>query len=114
MSTQIDLERHKRHILLKEIGGPGVGKLASASVSIIGAGALGGPCALYLAAAGIGKIELVDDDSVDVTNFHVGVTYLAKSNLTANLTYNYTSSSDSGDTLSRDYDRNRVQAGELR
>ena len=68
MNTEIDLERHKRHILLKEIGGPGVQKLARASVSIVGAGALGGPCAMYLAAAGIGRIELVDDDEVDLSN----------------------------------------------
>ncbi|MEO1643122.1 MAG: ThiF family adenylyltransferase [Pseudomonadota bacterium] len=63
-----DIDRHKRHILLKEIGGPGVAKLRAASVSIIGAGALGGPCALYLAAAGIGQIEIWDDDTVDRSN----------------------------------------------
>ncbi len=63
-----DLDRHKRHILLKEIGGPGVAKLRAASVSIVGAGALGGPCALYLAAAGVGRIELWDDDCVDRSN----------------------------------------------
>lgn len=63
-----DIERHKRHILLKEIGGPGVQKLRSASVSIVGAGALGGPCALYLAAAGVGEIEIWDDDRVDLSN----------------------------------------------
>jgi len=63
-----DLERHTRHILLKEIGGPGVAKLKDASVSIIGAGALGGPCALYLAAAGVGAIEIWDDDVVDRSN----------------------------------------------
>lgn len=63
-----DLERHTRHILLKEIGGPGVAKLKTASVSIIGAGALGGPCALYLAAAGVGQIEIWDDDLVDRSN----------------------------------------------
>ncbi len=62
------IERHKRHILLKEIGGPGVAKLRGARVSIIGAGALGGPCALYLAAAGVGEIELWDDDAVDRSN----------------------------------------------
>ena len=66
--TADQLERHKRHILLKEIGGPGVQKLRDASVSIIGAGALGGPCALYLAAAGIGEVELWDDDVVDRSN----------------------------------------------
>lgn len=63
-----ELERHKRHILLKEVGGPGVQKLREARVSIIGAGALGGPCALYLAAAGVGEIELWDDDAVDRSN----------------------------------------------
>ena len=62
------LERHKRHILLKEIGGPGVQKLGQARVSIVGAGALGGPCALYLAAAGVGEIEIWDDDVVDRSN----------------------------------------------
>jgi len=66
--TSDQLERHKRHILLKEIGGPGVQKLRHSSVSIIGAGALGGPCALYLAAAGVGQIELWDDDVVDRSN----------------------------------------------
>lgn len=62
------IERHKRHILLKEIGGPGVAKMRDANVSIIGAGALGGPCALYLAAAGVGQIEIFDDDTVDRSN----------------------------------------------
>ena len=66
--TAEQLDRHKRHILLKEIGGPGVQKLRDASVSMIGAGALGGPCALYLAAAGVGAIEIWDDDAVDRSN----------------------------------------------
>ena len=66
--TPEELERHSRHILLKEIGGPGLAKLRSARISIIGAGALGGPCALYLAAAGVGAIHLVDDDRVDLSN----------------------------------------------
>jgi molybdopterin/thiamine biosynthesis adenylyltransferase len=63
-----DLERHSRHILVKEIGGAGVQKLRAASVSIIGAGALGGPCALYLAAAGLGRLEIWDDDGVERSN----------------------------------------------
>ncbi len=63
-----DLDRHRRHILLKEIGGAGVQRLRSASVAIIGAGALGGPCALYLAAAGIGRIDIWDDDRVERSN----------------------------------------------
>ena len=62
------LDRHKRHILLKEIGGPGVQKLQGASVSLIGAGALGGPCAMYLAAAGVGAIEIWDEDAGDRSN----------------------------------------------
>lgn len=66
--TPDDIDRHKRHILLKEIGGPGVQRLRQASVTIVGAGALGGPCALYLAAAGVGHIEIWDDDIVDRSN----------------------------------------------
>lgn len=62
------LERQSRHILLKEIGGVGVQRLRAGSVSIVGAGGLGGPCALYLAAAGVGRIELVDADAVDLSN----------------------------------------------
>ncbi|MCI4645678.1 MAG: HesA/MoeB/ThiF family protein [Hyphomonadaceae bacterium] len=68
MSKFDRLERHKRHILLKEIGGPGLARLAKAEVTLIGAGALGGPCALYLAAAGVGKITIYDDDVVDLSN----------------------------------------------
>ncbi|MAV50555.1 MAG: molybdopterin biosynthesis protein MoeB [Hyphomonadaceae bacterium] len=67
-SSDINLERHKRHILLKEIGGPGLQKLQASRVSVIGAGALGGICSLYLAAAGIGEIEVWDDDTVDLSN----------------------------------------------
>lgn len=66
--TPEQLDRHRRHILLKEIGGPGVQKLRAASVSIIGAGALGGPCAMYLAAAGVGSIEIWDDDRIERSN----------------------------------------------
>ena len=63
-----DLARHKRHIMLKEIGGPGVQKLRAASISIVGAGALGGPCAMFLAAAGIGQIEIWDDYVIERSN----------------------------------------------
>ena len=68
MSSYDRLERHKRHILLKEIGGPGLAKLARAHVTLLGGGALGGPCALYLAAAGVGQITIHDDDRVDLSN----------------------------------------------
>lgn len=73
-----DLERHARHIMLKEIGGPGVSKLQSACVSIIGAGALGGPCALYLAAAGVGQIEIWDDDTIDRSNLQRQIQFADK------------------------------------
>ena len=66
--TKDDIERHKRHIMLKEIGGAGIKKLKSSSVTIVGAGALGGPCALYLAASGVGQITIYDDDTVELSN----------------------------------------------
>lgn len=62
------LLRYSRHILLDEIGIEGQEKLLAAHALIIGAGGLGSPAAYYLASAGIGKITLVDDDTVDLTN----------------------------------------------
>jgi molybdopterin/thiamine biosynthesis adenylyltransferase len=62
------LLRYSRHILLDEIGIEGQEKLLAAHALVIGAGGLGSPVALYLASAGIGKITLVDDDTVDLTN----------------------------------------------
>lgn len=62
------LERYSRHILLKEIGVKGQKKLLNAKVLIIGAGGLGAPAALYLAAAGVGTIGIVDADVVDLSN----------------------------------------------
>ena len=62
------LERYSRHILLEEVGTTGQKKLLSAKVLIIGAGGLGSPVAMYLAAAGVGKIGIVDADVVDLSN----------------------------------------------
>jgi molybdopterin/thiamine biosynthesis adenylyltransferase len=62
------LLRYSRHILLDQIGIEGQEKLLSAHVVVIGAGGLGSPAALYLASAGVGKISIVDDDTVDLTN----------------------------------------------
>lgn len=62
------LERYSRHLLLPEVGLEGQQRLAAARVVLIGAGGLGSPAALYLAAAGIGRLTLVDDDVVDRSN----------------------------------------------
>ena len=66
--TEDQLQRYSRHILLKEIGVEGQSRLLESKVLIIGAGGLGSPAALYLAAAGVGTIGIVDADTVDLTN----------------------------------------------
>lgn len=66
--TEKQIERYSRHIILEQIGGAGQEKLLSSKVLLVGAGGLGAPAALYLAAAGVGTIGLVDGDEVDVTN----------------------------------------------
>ncbi len=62
------LERYARHILLREIGGAGQRKLLDARVLVVGAGGLGAPALMYLAAAGVGTIGIVDDDTVALSN----------------------------------------------
>jgi len=66
--TPHELERYARHIMLREVGGPGQQKLKEASVALIGAGALGGPAAMYLAAAGVGALTIIDEDTVSLSN----------------------------------------------
>ncbi len=66
--TEEQVQRYARHIILPNIGGAGQRKLLDASVLVIGAGGLGSPVALYLAAAGIGKLGIADFDRVDVSN----------------------------------------------
>ncbi|WP_027169263.1 molybdopterin-synthase adenylyltransferase MoeB [Mesorhizobium sp. WSM3224] len=66
--TDEELERYARHIVLPEIGGPGQQKLKRARVLVIGAGGLGAPVLEYLAAAGVGTLGIVDDDTVSLSN----------------------------------------------
>lgn len=66
--TPTQLERHARHIVLPEIGGVGVSKLSAAHVVLVGMGGIGCPALQYLAGAGVGRLTLIDDDVVDLSN----------------------------------------------
>lgn len=71
-----ELERYARHIILHEVGGPGQQKLKAAKVLVIGAGGLGSPVVLYLAAAGVGTLGIVDNDVVSLSNLQRQVAHL--------------------------------------
>jgi molybdopterin/thiamine biosynthesis adenylyltransferase len=66
--TAEEVQRYKRHLVLRDVGAPGQQKLKAARVLVIGAGGLGSPLMLYLAAAGIGTIGIIDDDAVSLDN----------------------------------------------
>ena len=68
--TPQQVQRFSRHIIMPQVGSIGQRKLMDASVLLVGAGGLGSPLAMYLAAAGVGKIGIVDFDDVDITNLH--------------------------------------------
>jgi molybdopterin/thiamine biosynthesis adenylyltransferase len=68
MLSADELERYARHIVLREVGGPGQAALKASGVLVIGAGGLGAPVLMYLAAAGVGTLGVVDDDTVSLSN----------------------------------------------
>ena len=76
--TNEQLERYSRHIILKEVGAKGQKKLLNAKVLVIGAGGLGAPVAMYLAAAGVGTIGIADADVVDLSNLQRQIIHATK------------------------------------
>ena len=76
--TDQQLERYSRHIILKDVGAEGQIKIRQAKVLVVGVGGLGAPVALYLAAAGVGTIGLVDGDVVDLSNLQRQVIHFTK------------------------------------
>lgn len=116
-----DKDRYKRHLLLKEIGAEGQRKIREAKVLVVGAGGLGSPVCMYLAAAGVGEIGIVDADVVDISNLQRQVLYstedlgkakviIAKKKLEAMNpdivvnAYNERLDNDNAERISKDYD----------
>lgn len=77
--TDDQIERYARHLILKEVGGPGQQKLLKSKVLVIGAGGLGSPLLMYLAAAGIGTLGIIDHDRVDLSNLQRQIVHMTSS-----------------------------------
>src|ERR1700759_3840590 len=76
--TEEEIERYARHIVLREVGGVGQARLKAARVLVVGAGGLGSPVILYLAAAGVGTIGIVNDDTVALSNLQRQIAFATK------------------------------------
>ena len=74
--TPLEIQRYKRHLVLHDIGGQGQAKLKAARVLVVGAGGLGSPVLLYLAAAGVGTLGIIDDDDVSLDNLQRQVVHV--------------------------------------
>ncbi|MFW9951617.1 MAG: ThiF family adenylyltransferase [Candidatus Thorarchaeota archaeon] len=76
--TEDQIKRYSRQIVLKEVGGIGQVKLLNSKISVVGLGALGSPITYYLAAAGIGRLQLIDYDTVEISNLHRQILHFTK------------------------------------